>query len=154
MWSFLFFGVVFVLAGIVRSTGAVVPPLIILGIALWGIRVPFAKLLQPVLGVDAIWWSFPVSAACAMAMQLAYYRWGRAQCAHAPGCGDGAIPSEVKAGAVRRWPEPRAEGNGSRLNAYGARRGGIPSRLRWRLAYGNTTSLVMSLPGRQDACAG
>ena len=76
VWSFLFFGVVFVLAGVVRATGAVVPPLVILAIALWGIRVPFATLLQPRLGVDAIWWSFPVSAACAMAMQLAYYRWG------------------------------------------------------------------------------
>lgn len=76
VWSFLFFGVVFVLAGVVRSTGAVVPPLVILAIALWGIRVPFATLLQPRLGVDAIWWSFPVSAACAMAMQLAYYHWG------------------------------------------------------------------------------
>ena len=76
VWSFLFFGVVFVLAGVVRSTGAVIPPLIILGIALWGIRVPFANLLQPTLGVDAIWWSFPVSAFCAMVMQLAYYRWG------------------------------------------------------------------------------
>jgi hypothetical protein len=54
----------------------VIPPLIILGIALWGIRVPFANWLQPTLGVDAIWWSFPVSAFCAMAMQLAYYQWG------------------------------------------------------------------------------
>nr|WP_264080696.1 MATE family efflux transporter [Paracidovorax avenae] len=36
--SFLFFGVTFVLSGVVRSTGAVVPPLIILGLALWGIR--------------------------------------------------------------------------------------------------------------------
>jgi len=97
VWSFLFFGVVFVLAGIVRSTGAVVPPLIILGIALWGIRVPFAKLLQPLLGVDAIWWSFPVSAACAMAMQLAYYRWGgwRSSRMLATDPHVQAIPSEV-----------------------------------------------------------
>jgi putative MATE family efflux protein len=75
--SFLFFGVTFVLSGVVRSTGAVVPPLIILGIALWGVRVPVAKLLQPWLGVDAIWWSFPASSICAMVMSLAYYRWGR-----------------------------------------------------------------------------
>lgn len=54
VWSFLFFGVVFVLAGAVRATGAAIPPLIILGIALCGIRVPFAHLLQPVLGVGAI----------------------------------------------------------------------------------------------------
>jgi len=77
VWSFLFFGVTFVVSGVVRSTGAVVPPLLILGVALWGIRVPFASLLQPTLGADAIWWSFPVSAVSAMLMSLAYYRWGR-----------------------------------------------------------------------------
>lgn len=76
VWSFLFFGVTFVVSGVVRSTGAVVPPLLILGIALWGIRVPFANLLQDRLGVDAIWWSFPASAVCSMLMALAYYRWG------------------------------------------------------------------------------
>ena len=77
VWSFLFFGVTFVVSGVVRSTGAVLPPLLILGIALWGIRIPFATLLQPAWGADAIWWSFPASAVCAMAMSLAYYRWGR-----------------------------------------------------------------------------
>ena len=47
VWSFLFFGVTFVVSGVVRSTGAVIPPLLILALALWGIRVPFANLLQP-----------------------------------------------------------------------------------------------------------
>ena len=74
--SFLFFGVNFVLSGVVRSTGAVVPPLVILAIAMWGIRVPVAKWLQPVLGADAIWWSFPISSLCSMLMMLAYYQWG------------------------------------------------------------------------------
>jgi len=107
VWSFLFFGVVFVLAGVVRSTGAVVPPLIILGIALWGIRVPFANLLQPVLGVDAIWWSFPVSAACAMLMQLAYYRFGNWRNARMLPVDpeEVAIPSEVPA----QVPSPVAD---------------------------------------------
>lgn len=76
VWSFLFFGVNFVVTGVVRSTGAVVAPLLILALALWGIRIPFASLMQPVLGVDAIWWSFPLSALSAMLMSLAYYRWG------------------------------------------------------------------------------
>lgn len=101
IWSFLFFGVTFVVAGVVRSTGAVVPPLLILGFALWGIRVPFASLLQPALGADAIWLSFPVSALCAMAMSLAYYRWGRWRDARMlPGDRDTdamAIPAEVPA---------------------------------------------------------
>ena len=77
VWSFLFFGVNFVISGVVRATGAVVPPLLILALALWGIRIPFASLMQPVLGIDAIWWSFPVSALSAMLMSMAYYRWGR-----------------------------------------------------------------------------
>ena len=99
MWSFLFFGVVFVLSGVVRSTGAVVPPLLILVFALWGVRVPFAVWLQPVLGVDAIWWSFPVSAAVAMGLTLAYYRWGNWRQARMLPCepDEVAIPSEVPA---------------------------------------------------------
>ncbi len=55
--SFLFFGVSFVISGVVRSTGAVIPPLLILAGSLWGVRVPFAELLQPYWGADAIWWS-------------------------------------------------------------------------------------------------
>ena len=74
--SFVFFGITFVLSGVVRSTGAVIPPLIILAIAMWGIRVPVARWLQPLWGADAIWWSFPISAICAAVMSMAYYRWG------------------------------------------------------------------------------
>jgi putative efflux protein, MATE family len=76
LWSFLFFGVNFVVSGVVRATGAVIPPLIILALALWGIRVPFANFLVDYLGVDAVWWSFPASSLAAMLMSLAYYRWG------------------------------------------------------------------------------
>jgi putative MATE family efflux protein len=82
VWSFLFFGVTFVISGVVRSTGAVLPPLIILALALWGIRVPFASLLLDRLGPDAVWWSFPASSVCAMLMSLAYYRWGNWRRAH------------------------------------------------------------------------
>ena len=74
--SFLFFGVSFVISGVVRSTGAVIPPLLILAGSLWGVRVPFAELLQPYWGADAIWWSFPVSSLVSMLLSLAYYRWG------------------------------------------------------------------------------
>ena len=80
--SFLFFGVTFVLSGVVRSTGAVIAPMLILGIAMWGIRVPAAKWLQPVLGVNAIWWSFPISSAVSVIMILAYYQWGNWRKAH------------------------------------------------------------------------
>jgi Na+-driven multidrug efflux pump len=75
-WSFILFGITFVLFGVVRATGAVTPPLIILAITLFGVRIGFAKLLEPHWGPDAIWWSFPVSMATSAALALAYYRWG------------------------------------------------------------------------------
>ena len=107
VWSFLFFGVTFVVSGVVRATGAVVPPLLILGIALWGIRIPFAVLLRPALGVDAIWWSFPASALCAMLMSLAYYKWGGWRRAKMLPTGPDAVavPAEVPAQA----PSPVAD---------------------------------------------
>ncbi|MET1023773.1 MAG: MATE family efflux transporter [Pseudoxanthomonas sp.] len=107
IWSFLFFGVMFVLSGVVRATGAVIPPLIMLVISLWGIRVPFANLLQPTLGADAVWWSFPASSLCSMLMAMAYYRWGGWRKARM-GAADPraiAVPSEVPAPT----PSPVAE---------------------------------------------
>jgi putative MATE family efflux protein len=75
-WSFILFGMTFVLFGVVRSTGAVTPPLVILLISLFAVRIGFAKLLEPSWGQDAIWWSFPVGMAVSAALALAYYRWG------------------------------------------------------------------------------
>jgi putative MATE family efflux protein len=75
-WSFILFGVTFVLFGVVRSTGAVTPPLVILLISLLGVRIGFAQLLEPAWGQDAIWWSFPVSMAVSASLAGAYYRWG------------------------------------------------------------------------------
>lgn len=75
-WSFILFGVTFVLFGVVRSTGAVTPPLIILAISLFGVRIGFAEFLEPMWGADAIWWSFPVSMSVSAGLAMAYYRWG------------------------------------------------------------------------------
>jgi putative MATE family efflux protein len=75
-WSFILFGVTFVLFGAVRATGAVMPPLIILFVSLFVVRISFAALLEPVWGVDAIWWSFPVSMTVSVSLAIAYYRWG------------------------------------------------------------------------------
>jgi putative MATE family efflux protein len=76
VWSFVFFGLSFVLAGVVRSTGAVIPPLIILFIALWVVRLPFAYGLVDRWGSDAIWWSFPLGSLVSMLLSIAYYRFG------------------------------------------------------------------------------
>jgi Na+-driven multidrug efflux pump len=75
-WSFVLFGVTLVLFGVVRATGAVFAPLVILAVALFAVRVPFASLLRDRLGADAIWWSFPLAAAVSTVLCVAYYRYG------------------------------------------------------------------------------
>lgn len=109
VWSFLFFGVNFVLSGVVRSTGAVLPPLLILAIGMWGIRVPFALWLQPRFGADAIWWSFPISALCSMLMIMAYYRWGNWRNASILDKPAQATPAEVPATPPSPVADPDVE---------------------------------------------
>ena len=75
-WSFIFFGIAFVLSSVVRATGAVIPPLLILVIAIWGIRIPVAALLSH-LGVDGILWGFPGRIDRLRPDDVAYYRFGR-----------------------------------------------------------------------------
>jgi putative MATE family efflux protein len=76
IWSFLFFGTSIVLFGVVRATGAVLPPLVILIISLWLIRVPFAFSVLDRWQADAIWWSFPISSVTSMLLAVSYYRFG------------------------------------------------------------------------------
>jgi Na+-driven multidrug efflux pump len=85
--SFIFFGISLTLFGVVRATGAVVAPLIVLTISMLLVRFPFAELLLPRYHVDAVWWSFPVSSALASVLAVLYYRygdWRHAQMAVAP----------------------------------------------------------------------
>jgi putative MATE family efflux protein len=76
LWAFVIFNATFALGGIVRSTGAVWPPLIILVIAMFGIRVPFAYFMIPYFGKEAIWWSFPLGTLTSSALTALYFRFG------------------------------------------------------------------------------
>ncbi|MDB4942586.1 MAG: family efflux transporter [Labilithrix sp.] len=76
VWSFVLFGVSMVLGSVVRSTGAVVPPLVILFISYWLLRIPFAVLMTRAIGIDGIWWSFPLGSLAALVLSVAYYRYG------------------------------------------------------------------------------
>lgn len=76
LWGFVLFSITFSLSGVVRSTGAVWWPLLILTISMIGIRIPFATLLMPRYGADAIWWSFPVGTIASAAMTSLYYKYG------------------------------------------------------------------------------
>jgi putative MATE family efflux protein len=80
--SFIFFGISLTLFGVVRATGAVIAPLIVLTIALLAVRFPFAEVLLDRYQVDAVWWSFPVSSALAAVLAVLYYRYGDWRHAH------------------------------------------------------------------------
>jgi putative MATE family efflux protein len=80
--SFIFFGISLTLFGVVRATGAVMAPLIILTISLLLVRFPFAEALLPRYQVDAVWWSFPLSSALAALLAVLYYRYGDWRHAH------------------------------------------------------------------------
>ncbi|UOY91543.1 MATE family efflux transporter [Ectobacillus sp. JY-23] len=76
LWSFILFGIMFVVGGVVRSTGAVMVPLLITFIVLWIVRTPLAYYLGKAYGLDALWWSFPISFAIAVAGNVLYYLFG------------------------------------------------------------------------------
>jgi MATE family, multidrug efflux pump len=76
LWAFVIFNATFALSGIVRSTGAVWPPLIILVISMFVIRVPFAYFMIPHFGAEAIWWSFPLGTLTSSTLTALYFRYG------------------------------------------------------------------------------
>lgn len=83
LWSWPIVAVTFGLFAIVRANGVMLPSAIIFAITMWGLRVPFANMLQESLGPAAIWWSFPVGTFASAALAFAYYRFGRWR-EHAP----------------------------------------------------------------------
>jgi putative MATE family efflux protein len=80
--SFVFFGVAVALFGVVRATGAVIAPLVILTITLLAVRFPVAEFFLGGYGVDAVWWSFPVSSGLSALLAVLYYRYGGWRSAH------------------------------------------------------------------------
>jgi len=76
IWSFVPFGVAYAFSGVVRATGVVWPPLLIMIVALWFVRIPYAQVMQHRWGADAIWSSFPLGSMVTLLFALAYYRWG------------------------------------------------------------------------------
>lgn len=75
-WTFLPFGTVIVLISTLRANGSVVPPLIILFLSMFPIRLGIYHFAYPALGGDAIWWSFPLSSIASLTMAWAWYAHG------------------------------------------------------------------------------
>jgi putative MATE family efflux protein len=77
LWSFILFGIFNVVAGVVRSSGAVMVPLVVTFLALLIVRIPLSYWLGHAYGFDAIWWSFPASFMLAVILNVWYYRFGK-----------------------------------------------------------------------------
>ena len=92
-WSFMLFGVTMVLFSTVRANGAVIAPLLILGIALLPVRLGFAMLMGPAWGADAIWWSFPLGSITSLVLGTLYYRRGTWRRGRMPAPPPGATPA-------------------------------------------------------------
>ena len=75
-WGFIMFGGTMVLFGVIRANGAVWGPLAIMTIAMFPVRLGVAFALQPVLGTDALWWSFPIGSGANMVLAALYYWYG------------------------------------------------------------------------------
>ncbi|USU09302.1 MATE family efflux transporter [Sphingomonadaceae bacterium OTU29MARTA1] len=75
-WNFVVFGVTMVLFSTVRANGAVLAPLLFLFISMYPVRIGFALGTRDWLGVDALWWSFPVGSVVNLVMAALYYRYG------------------------------------------------------------------------------
>ncbi|MGI4848443.1 MAG: MATE family efflux transporter [Janthinobacterium lividum] len=75
-WSYIPFGISFVLFGVMRASGIVLPPLAILTFSFWVVRPGFAWLLMPHWGANALWWSFGAGSMTTVALAALYYRFG------------------------------------------------------------------------------
>jgi Na+-driven multidrug efflux pump len=101
LWAFVIFNATFALSGIVRATGAVWPPLLILTVSMLLIRVPFAYAMIPRFGSDAIWWSFPLGTITSSVLTALYYRFGNWRKVRML---DGAIPPEAETADMAQAP--------------------------------------------------
>lgn len=76
-WGFILQGATLAMSSVVRANGAGVVPLIALFIAFGPGRIGATIALEPLLGMDALWWSFPLGTAISMLLNGLYYRSGR-----------------------------------------------------------------------------
>jgi putative MATE family efflux protein len=72
-WGFVLISSTLVLSGVPRANGATFAPLVIMTIAYIPGRLGSILILEPWLGLEAIWWSFPVGGAISLALTAAYY---------------------------------------------------------------------------------
>jgi putative MATE family efflux protein len=73
LWSYVFVGIGSVLAGVMRSTGAVLWPAAFAIAAIWLVQLPTAYLLSRSVGVEGVWMGYPAGFIAALMAQVLYY---------------------------------------------------------------------------------
>jgi putative MATE family efflux protein len=74
LWSFLVYGLVSVLTGVMRSSGEVFWPTALSVFAIWGVQVPVAWYLSHKIGLTGVWVAYPVAYVVMFLLQAGYYR--------------------------------------------------------------------------------
>jgi putative MATE family efflux protein len=82
LWSYLIFGAASILSGVMRGAGTVMVPTILSVASIVFVEVPAAYLLSRTsLGLDGIWYAYPLAFTAMLAMMTAYYMlvWRKSQ---------------------------------------------------------------------------
>ncbi len=74
LWSFLVYGLVSVLTGVMRSSGSVFWPTTLSILSIWGVQVPVSWFLSHRIGLDGVWIGYPVAYVVMFGLQAGYYR--------------------------------------------------------------------------------
>jgi putative MATE family efflux protein len=71
---YVFFGIMFVINGLLRGAGDTLIPMFVTLISLWVVRIPLAKLFSSFWGVTGIWWAIPVGWTVGLALSFIYFK--------------------------------------------------------------------------------
>jgi putative MATE family efflux protein len=74
LWSFMIFGNMMILSGVMRSSGTVFWPTLIGIVTIWAVEVPVAYLLSHTIGLRGIWMAYPIAFTFGLTAQYTYYR--------------------------------------------------------------------------------
>jgi Na+-driven multidrug efflux pump len=74
LWSTLLFGASAVISGVMRASGTVLAPTLLSIAAIVLVEVPVAWFLSRRIGLDGVWWAYPLTFAAMLVFQSTYYR--------------------------------------------------------------------------------
>lgn len=73
LWSTLMFGGATVFSGVMRASGTVLPPTILAISAILLVEIPSAFYLSSRIGIDGVWWAYPLTFTTMFVLQGSFY---------------------------------------------------------------------------------